>query len=437
MSTPAENQDSNTLKWVIGAAITLVGLLIAAIALFPVSFLFFFGNADSNGLNNSCYSAESISNAVAGSDGITSQPKLGATGYTEEQLNNARIIDKTAADLGLSGKASEIAITAAFGESTLFNLDYGDEGAGVKNPDGSATTSKGLFQQQTSTGWGTIEQVTDPVYATTSFLTGQKHNGIGGGLVSIAGWETMERTQAIHRVQANADPTHYARFYSNADEVMDIIKVDRNRPADESKQEKWKKGNLADSKSADVITAGNSTTNCNSTSKEGKAVTVAGKEAKNTYAWGEYGDGGIVTPPGSWKEDPMGFYYGECTSFVSWKLNEDMGGTKDNIIFNNMYGGHKKGNGYEWKAAWEASGWKVSNVPVPGAVAWWGQNGAEGVGSSGHVAYVADVTDDGKAIIEEYNNSYYAPPGHKYNVRPQPVDPSQVNAFLYPPPKNA
>ncbi len=430
MSEETEEQKKSNTKWIIGAVLAIVLMLVTAALLIPVFFTAIIaGNSTLE--NNGCYANISTADNGGGADGVTGGSKLGESGYTDEQLDNARTIDKTAADLGLSGKASEIAITAAFGESTLFNLNYGDEGAGVKNPDGSATTSKGLFQQQTSMGWGTVEQVTNPVYATTSFLTGKKHNGIGGGLVSIAGWENMDRTSAIHAVQGNADPMHYARYYTNADEVMDIIGVDRNRPADEAKQEKWKKGELADSH--DDSGAQTVSEKCTS-NKGGKTTTVAGKEAKNTYPWGEYGDGGVVTPPGSWTADPMGFFYGECTSFASWKVNEAMGGSKDNIIFSNSYGGHRKGNGAEWKAAWEASGWQVSDKPVPGAVAWWDANGGEGVGSAGHVAYVTDVTDDGKAIIEEYNNSYYAPPGHKYNVRPQPVDPSEVNAFLYPPP---
>lgn len=419
---------STATKWALGA-IGVVLVLIATIMAAPLGLIVMFsGGSNTLQSNYGCYSTQTVGHT--GSDGITIPPSLGEGGYTEEQLKHARIIDQTAADLGLPGSASVVAITAAFGESTLYNLGYGDEGHGVTNPDGTPTTSKGLFQQQTSTGWGTVEQVMNPVYATTSFLIGPKHNG-PGGLVSVQGWESMERTLAIHKVQKNADPQHYARSYAHADKIVEIIGVDVNRPADEEKQATWKNADFT----PNTDTANNPSINCNPSN--GETTIVAGKEAKNTYPWGEYGDSlGIVTPPGSWAVDPMSFYYGECTSFVSWKINEALGGTKDNIIFHNTYGktGIPKGNGYEWKTAWEAEGWKISNTPVPGAVAWWGPNGAEGIGAAGHVAYVADVTEDGKAIIEEYNNAYYAPPGHRYNVRPEPVDPSQVNAFLYPPP---
>lgn len=425
------NNRTTKNRWIIATALTTITLIAITLLASPLGLILLFSNNSNPTLpnNNSCYNTQTIGNTST--DGLTTQPTLGPNGYSEEQLNNARIIDQTAADLGLPGSASVIAITAAFGESTLYNLGYGDEIHGVTNSDGTLTTSKGLFQQQTSMGWGTVEQVTNPTYATTSFLLGPKHNGTGG-LVSIQGWETMERTNAIHAVQRNADPLHYTRSYANADEIIQILNIDTNRPANEEKQATWKNADFTPTTTSETTTI-----NCGPNT-DGETTTVAGKEARNSYPWGEYGDSlGIVTPPNSWAVDPMNFYYGECTSFVSWKLNEALGGTKDNIIFNNSYGktGIRKGNGYEWKTAWEAEGWKISDKPVPGAVAWWGPYGAEGIGSAGHVAYVADVTEDGKAIIEEYNNAYYAPPGHRYNVRPQPVDPTEVNAFLYPPPK--
>jgi murein DD-endopeptidase MepM/ murein hydrolase activator NlpD len=144
-----------------------------------------------------------------------------------EQLANAKIIDDTAATLGLSGNASRVAIIAAIGESSLINIDYGDNAI---NPDGSVADSAGLFQQQPKTGWGTPEQVRDPVYATTSFLIGKAHDKLGG-LVSVAGWEGMTATVAIHTVQINADPEHYAQYYAQADTIIAQAGIDVTRPA--------------------------------------------------------------------------------------------------------------------------------------------------------------------------------------------------------------
>ena len=150
-----------------------------------------------------------------------------------EQIENARTIDRTAESLGLSGTSSRIAIIAAIGESSLVNLGYGDEGQGVTNPDGSVTDSKGLFQQQPSQGWGTIEQVMDPEYATTSFLIGKGHDR-QGGLVTVPNWESIDATQAIHLVQINADPNHYARYYSQADQIIQSAGIDVSRPGTDS-----------------------------------------------------------------------------------------------------------------------------------------------------------------------------------------------------------
>lgn len=145
----------------------------------------------------------------------------------EEQIANAKIIDQTAAKLGLSGQASRVAIITALGESSLINIDYDDN---ATNPDGSTADGGGLFQQQPSQGWGTWEQIMDPEYATTSFLTGAKHDR-KGGLVALEGWEDLEPTVAIHRVQINADEQHYARYYTQADEIIAAAGIDVTRPA--------------------------------------------------------------------------------------------------------------------------------------------------------------------------------------------------------------
>ena len=350
----------------------------------------------------------------------------------DEQLRNARIIDRTAAALGLSGQASKIAIIAAMGESTLLNLDFGDEGQGVTNPDGTATTSKGLFQQQTSQGWGTVEQVTDPEHATKSFLLGPQHDGASRGLVTVSGWETGEITQVIHRVQRNSNANHYADSYGPAERIIREAGIDVHRSADEKDQEQWRstEARSPEDAAADGSGQGPAADIDGCASDGGGRAGVPGTSAhgKNTYPWDD------VTPaPGVYTADPVRFFYGECTSYAAWKVNELMGGSPTDIIFHNGYGGHIKGNGGEWKSAWEAAGWTVSNVPQVDSVAWWGPNSGAGVGAAGHVGWVDEITEDGKVIISEYNNSYYAPPGHRYSRRSVAIDPGQVGAYLYVP----
>lgn len=343
--------------------------------------------------------------------------------YKAEQIKNAKLIDAAASKLGLPGKASQIAITTAMGESSLLNLDHGDEGAGVKNPDGSATTSKGLFQQQTSTGWGTAAQVTDPEYSATSFFTGPKHNGAAPSLVSVPGWESKEMTAVIHQVQGNADPNHYASSYAEADKIIKEAGIDISRPGDEAKQASWRKAKAPEGDKA---------------KDGGDEATAAGDECggetgksgngKDTYPWPKK-----APDPHTFIIDPMNFYYNECTSYSSWKVNEAMGGTKAKIVFNNSYGGNTKGDAAGWKQAWEDSGWKVSKSPKAGTVAWWGAYGSPGVGAPGHVGWVDEVLPGGYIMLSEYNNTTFAPPGHKYARHK--VKASEVNAFLHVPGK--
>lgn len=337
--------------------------------------------------------------------GANGAPPQAPAEIREEQIANAKAIDQAAQQVGLSGEASRLAIIAAFGESTLINLDYGDQVNGVRNPDGSLATSYGLFQQQTSQGWGTKEQVMDPTYAATSFFTGPKHDN-KGGLVAVAGWEDMEPTLAIHAVQRNADPNHYATFYSAADEIIAAAEINTDRAGTVESPE---------------ASGGSPVQGCG-------VGTVSPGVAENDYPFSE----SQVPGPGVYEVDPWSYYLGECTSFVAWRINRDAGSTEAPYKYSGAAGNFQNGNANTWKAAWESRGWKVSNTPVPGAVAWWDAFGEPGVGYAGHVAYVHSVTADGRVILEEYNNAGLAPPGHKYSMR-EPQDADSVNAYLLPP----
>ena len=93
--------------------------------------------------------------------------------------------------------------------------------------------------------------------------------------------------------------------------------------------------------------------------------------------------------------DPWNFYNRECTSFVAWRLNHDVG-----IAVHNWYQGHHWGDAAIWRRAALDSGVPVDGVPARGAIAWWAQ-GSPG-SSSGHVAWVIGVTST-SITIEEYN----------------------------------
>ncbi|MHA7153744.1 hypothetical protein [Arthrobacter sp. TMN-50] len=109
-----------------------------------------------------------------------------------EQAENASLIAGVAVARGLPARAASIALATAVQESGLRNLDYGDQAG----PD-----SRGLFQQRPSQGWGTDDQVQDPLYAAGAFYD---------ALVKVPGYESLPITEAAQAVQRSALPDAYA-----------------------------------------------------------------------------------------------------------------------------------------------------------------------------------------------------------------------------------
>ena len=130
-----------------------------------------------------------------------------ATQLTQEQIDNARTIIAVGKGAGLSTQAQKIAVMTALQESSLMNLDGGDR------------DSAGLFQQRPSMGWGTLAQVTDPVYAAKSFY-GVNPEGANLGLIQIEGWETLTPGAAAQAVQGSAYPDAYDKWEPLATELV-------------------------------------------------------------------------------------------------------------------------------------------------------------------------------------------------------------------------
>jgi hypothetical protein len=153
-----------------------------------------------------------------GTDGGGATPPLPvlASGPTvdtldAEQTGNARTIVQIAAslsashgvDAGAARRAAVIGIMTAMQESTLRNLNYGDR------------DSLGLFQQRPSAGWGTADQVQDPVYAAGKFFD---------HLVEIPGWETGRLTDVAQAVQRSAFPEAYEQWGDLAEKLAAAVK---------------------------------------------------------------------------------------------------------------------------------------------------------------------------------------------------------------------
>ncbi|MET1051450.1 MAG: LysM peptidoglycan-binding domain-containing protein [Mycetocola sp.] len=128
------------------------------------------------------------------------------TPLSSEMAANALIIVQTGRSLGVSDAALVIALAAAAQESSLRNVQFGDR------------DSLGLFQQRPSQGWGTAEQVLDPVRATKAFFGGSANPnaGLTLGLLDIPGWTSMSVTEAAQAVQKSGHPDAYAKWETSA-----------------------------------------------------------------------------------------------------------------------------------------------------------------------------------------------------------------------------
>ncbi|WP_051480365.1 M15 family metallopeptidase [Cellulomonas sp. KRMCY2] len=122
-------------------------------------------------------------------------------------VRSATVVPGGADDL-TARQAAVVAIAASMQESRLTNLGGGDQ------------DSLGLFQQRPSMGWGTTEQLGDPIYATTAFLYGATTNP---GLVDVPGWPTLSLTIAAQAVQRSGYPAAYAQWQGFAQDVVDEL----------------------------------------------------------------------------------------------------------------------------------------------------------------------------------------------------------------------
>lgn len=107
-----------------------------------------------------------------------------------DQAQNAALVSTIAVRRGLPEQAVTIGIATALQESRLVNIDYGDR------------DSIGIFQQRPSQGWGTVEQIMDPVYSTTKFYE---------GLEQVPGYQDLPVTEAAQAVQRSGFPDAYAQ----------------------------------------------------------------------------------------------------------------------------------------------------------------------------------------------------------------------------------
>ncbi|MDW4911732.1 hypothetical protein RB628_42195, partial [Streptomyces sp. ADMS] len=79
-------------------------------------------------------------------------------------------IQATGVAMNIPARGQIVALATALQESGLRNLTYGDR------------DSLGLFQQRPLQGWGTANEILDPVYTSTKFYE---------ALEKVSGWQSL------------------------------------------------------------------------------------------------------------------------------------------------------------------------------------------------------------------------------------------------------
>lgn len=124
-------------------------------------------------------------------------------GFSADQVANATTIVRVGQQMAVPPRGWVIAVATAMQEDSLRNSKVAND-----------HDSLGLFQQRPSQGWGTPEQVTDPVYASRKFYE---------RLLQVPGWQSLPLTEAAQRVQRSAFPDAYAKHEAKASALVDQI----------------------------------------------------------------------------------------------------------------------------------------------------------------------------------------------------------------------
>lgn len=115
--------------------------------------------------------------------------------FTPEQLSNAATIAAVGTTRGMPERAVTIALATALQESALRNIKHGDR------------DSLGLFQQRPSQGWGSPEEILDPLHSSRKFYE---------GLAEVPGYSRLPLTVAAQKVQRSGFPQAYAKHEPDA-----------------------------------------------------------------------------------------------------------------------------------------------------------------------------------------------------------------------------
>lgn len=147
----------------------------------------------------------------------------------EQQLTRAATIIATGESENIPARGQLIAIMTALTESSLrvlSNTSAYPESSDIPNDgNGSDHDSVGLFQQRPAAGWGSVENLMDPVWSSRAFYGGPSgpNHGSPRGLIDIDGWASMDPGAAAQAVQVSAYPDRYAVNQPIAEKVLTTL----------------------------------------------------------------------------------------------------------------------------------------------------------------------------------------------------------------------
>ncbi|MGH3420489.1 MAG: C40 family peptidase [Streptosporangiaceae bacterium] len=182
-------------RWLVG--LLVVGVLGGLIALAAISTLL-------GGVG----SGDFMFGAPCGSVLATTDPREAprvAVRVSDLDTEQRAIVDQIIAigkQRRLPPRAWQIAIQAGMTESRLHNLPYGDR------------DSLGIFQMRPSQGWGSVAQVTDPVYEINKFYD---------KLLMVPGWETQRPGDSAQFIERSAFPARYHQWEPLAVNVIGAV----------------------------------------------------------------------------------------------------------------------------------------------------------------------------------------------------------------------
>ena len=227
----------------------------------------------------------SISSPIPESERCVATAGDASVAVDVDQAHLTSIIVGLSVKRGLAPRAASIAMATVYQETGIRNLDYGDR------------DSVGLFQQRPSQGWGSVEELMDPYYATNAFYD---------ALVKIDGWESGDINDVAQKVQVSGYPEAYRDHESDARVLASTLTG--QTPAGFSCLDRTD----TDGDAKALTSALKKTFGSVDVTRDGKVVSIKAKSTKLAWAYGQFAvantaEYGVVTVQSAgqtWQSDP-------------------------------------------------------------------------------------------------------------------------------------